>query len=208
MSRFPAALRAALLAAAALLALVGPGIAGSPGFRPISGMLLPSRPEQAVLGSRLAPRDGPSDLRDELERRSISIRRALRTPAASPSATAVPPATPQPEPSPQWPVVTGRASSYSSTAGYDGQPVIALPGAMGGRYTGAIQGYATVCADRCARLAVVDWCDCYWGSADQRVVDISHAAWPLVSDQPLSRGIIEVRVILDDPHLAATWWGG
>jgi hypothetical protein len=103
------------------------------------------------------------------------------------------------------PVVTGTASTYPTTAGFSGRPAVALPGALGGRYTGAVQGYVTICADRCARLAVVDWCQCYWGTADERVVDLSHAAWPLVSDAPLTRGLIQVRIILDDPTLAARW---
>lgn len=92
--------------------------------------------------------------------------------------------------------VNGTASTYAGTAGYIGVPSVALPGPLGGQYTGAVQGYVTVCADRCARLPVVDWCDCYWGSADQRVADLSHAAWPLVTDRPLSAGLVRVRVIV------------
>ncbi|HYN64996.1 MAG TPA: hypothetical protein VES36_10380 [Candidatus Limnocylindrales bacterium] len=113
---------------------------------------------------------------------------------------------PHPTPSePNAPVVRGTASTYTGTAGYVGRPSVALPGPLGGRYTGAVTGYVTVCADRCARLAVVDWCDCHWGSNDQRVIDLSHAAWPLVTDQPLSAGLVQVRVILSDPQLASVW---
>ncbi len=67
---------------------------------------------------------------------------------------------------------------------------------MGGAYTGAVQGYVTVCAERCARLPVVDWCECYWDTGDQRIVDLSHAAWALVTDMPLEEGLIEVKVYL------------
>jgi len=95
------------------------------------------------------------------------------------------------------PTITGIASNYAGTAGWMGRATVALPGDLGGRYTGEVTGFVTVCADRCARLPVVDWCQCYWGSADQRVVDLSHAAWALVSDRPLESGLVDVRLILE-----------
>jgi hypothetical protein len=130
---------------------------------------------------------------------------AASAPNVDPRDDRVPLLSPAPSQEPGYPVVTGTASNYQGTAGFGGEAVVALPGAMGGRYTGAIQGWATVCADRCARLPVVDWCQCYWGTADRRVADISHAAWPLITNKPLSAGLVRVRVILDDPHLAAVW---
>lgn len=103
-------------------------------------------------------------------------------------------ATPTPVPANE---VTGIASNYPGTAGWMGQATVALPGALGGAYTGEVNGYVTVCADRCARLPVVDWCQCYWGTGDQRVVDLSHPAWALVSDVPLAQGLVEVRLVLE-----------
>jgi hypothetical protein len=100
----------------------------------------------------------------------------------------------QDEPDPE---VVGIASTYAGTAGWMGQATAALPGDLGGRYTAEVNGFVTVCADRCARLPVVDWCQCYWGTADERVVDLSHAAWALVSDQPLAAGLIDVRLVLE-----------
>ncbi|MEO5987107.1 MAG: hypothetical protein ABIW50_03370 [Candidatus Limnocylindria bacterium] len=93
--------------------------------------------------------------------------------------------------------VTGIGSNYPGTAGWMGEATVALPGDLGGRYTGEVDGHVTVCADRCVRLPVVDWCQCYWGTADERVVDLSHPAWALVSDAPLEEGLIEVSVILE-----------
>ena len=89
-------------------------------------------------------------------------------------------------------VIIGIASNYPGTAGWVGQATVALPGDLGGRYTGEVNGEVTVCADRCATFPVVDWCQCYWGTDDQRIVDLSHAAWAIISDAPLSEGLIEV----------------
>ena len=88
--------------------------------------------------------------------------------------------------------VKGKASNYAGTAGFIGTPTVALPGPLGGRYTGRIRGYVTVCGDHCVKLPVVDYCDCYWGSNDQRVVDLSYEAWDLVSDKPKEEGLIPV----------------
>ena len=93
--------------------------------------------------------------------------------------------------------VRGIASNYPGTAGWSGEATVALPGALGGRYNGEVNGFVTVCVDRCVRLPVVDWCQCYWGTADERIVDLSHTAWGLVTDEPLETGLVEVRVRLE-----------
>jgi hypothetical protein len=96
-------------------------------------------------------------------------------------------------------VVTGMASSYAEQRGWEGQPTVALPVEMGGGLPDGEPRYVMVCADHCVVLPVVDSCPCYVGTADQRVANLSHAAWRMVSDMPLEEGIIEVEVHLEPP---------
>lgn len=93
-------------------------------------------------------------------------------------------------------LVTGIASSYPESPGWEGEATIALPAEIGGGIPSGEPSVVLVCADRCATLPVVDSCPCYVGSSNQRVANLSHAAWAMVSDAPLSRGLIEVQLHL------------
>jgi hypothetical protein len=94
-------------------------------------------------------------------------------------------------------VITGQATWYCCSLGWRGQAVVALPGALGGHYDAPPAArFVTVCADRCALLPVVDYCGCLWGTASQKVADLSPEAWAAISDSGLSRGVITVTVHL------------
>jgi hypothetical protein len=93
--------------------------------------------------------------------------------------------------------LTGMASSYRFTHGFETTPTVALPVALGSTVHGSTPRWVGVCADRCARLPVVDVCDCYYGTDEQRIVNLSHAAWELISDKPLAEGVIPVDLYLD-----------
>ncbi|MBA3687291.1 MAG: hypothetical protein H0W81_00400 [Chloroflexi bacterium] len=93
--------------------------------------------------------------------------------------------------------ISGNATWYCCSAGWRGQAVVALPGALGGHYAAPPAArFVTVCADRCAVLPVADYCDCVWGTASQKVADLSPEAWAAISDSPTSRGVIAVTVTL------------
>lgn len=118
-------------------------------------------------------------------------RSLLSAPRANPAIAAAPPPPPDPL------LAAGLASSYPFNAGWEGKATVALPVALGGHPAPAAPGSVAVCADRCVVLPVVDSCDCYFGTPDQRVVNLSHLAWAAVSDAPLAEGLIAVRVYRD-----------
>lgn len=196
------AIVALLAAAAVVFALLGGVNAATPTPRKHAA-LLPRATEQQVLAAR-----GTASVRNPIDAEAIprtppSARPAqpsrVATRVAKPTPTSAPKTTP-PTAAPASKSdrsVTGTASNYGGTAGFMGRAAVALPGALGGRYTGKINGYVTVCADRCARLPIVDWCQCYWGTSRQRIVDLSHEAWRAVSDLPVSRGLMTVRLLLE-----------
>ncbi len=127
----------------------------------------------------------------------------LPTPGSAPmEATLYLNATPPPAPVIVAPpttgdTISGSATWYCCSLGYRGEAVVALPGALGGHYDAPpASRYVTVCGDRCARLPVVDYCGCSWGTASQKVADLSPEAWAAVSDSSLSMGVIHVTIHL------------
>lgn len=142
--------------------------------------------------------------------RSLPVE-ALGAPTALPAPASVaatahfaPVATPKPPPPPQavpppptGATVSGKATYYCCTLGYRGQAVVALPAAFGGHYDPPPAArYVTICADRCARIPVVDRCGCYWGTASQKVADLSPEAWTAITDRSRSLGVVQVTIHL------------
>lgn len=93
-------------------------------------------------------------------------------------------------------LVTGMASSYGESAGWEGQATVALPLELGGGIPAGEPTHVLVCADRCVSMPVVDSCPCYVGTADQRVANLSHEAWRQVTDFPLEEGLVQVEIHL------------
>lgn len=161
---------------------------GTPGRERAAALTLAQLPQPLAPESLAAPSALPTPPSVSME--ATLYLRPTPPPTPRPAAPAPPP--------PTGPTVTGKATWYCCTLGYRGQAVVALPGALGGRYDPAPPSrYVTVCADRCVTLPVVDYCDCYWGTANQRVADLSPEAWAAVSNAPQSRGVITVTVRLD-----------
>jgi hypothetical protein len=169
-----------------------------------------NRPASTLDRSAVAGRERSAaltlyELARSIPAENIEPTAALPTPASAPmQATLYRNPTPAPRPAPVLVVpppsgrsVKGDATWYCCTIGYRGQAVVALPGPLGGRYDPVPAARSvTVCADRCAVLPVVDYCECAWGTANQKVADLSPEAWAAISDRSQSLGVIPVTVRL------------
>ena len=187
----------ALLAAADAPVVVTPDRGGSPG-RESSALLSLSTVLEPVGAEALTPpRALPTPPAALMQATLMPLPAA---PAESQSATPAPslaPATPTPRPTPVGETFTGAATWYCCSLGWRGEAVVALPGPLGGQYDAPpASTFVTVCAERCVSLPVVDYCECHWGTADEKVADLSPEAWAAVSDEPLSAGVITVTVQL------------
>jgi hypothetical protein len=129
---------------------------------------------------------------------ATAVMQATMINAATPLPTPVAPPPVSPPPAPLiGDTITGLATWYCCSAGWTGEAVVALPGALGGHYDSPPAARSvTVCADRCVSLPVADYCGCAWGTADQKVADLSPEAWALVSDQGRGAGVIRVTIHL------------
>lgn len=164
--------------------LAGPLEAGPPSrpvpvpqdlFRPIDTRAAPShaRPE--------AP-----PIVDALPRQSAPARPTLPQAAPRPLAEAVAPRQPAAAPrgggiagQASWYCLAGRSACHHSYPDGPGRDLYAAAGprlraALGPAWRGRT---VTVCAARCARVRLVDWCQCYAGRSIEKVIDLYHDAW-------------------------------
>lgn len=147
------------------------------GAEHITASILPT-PAAAQMEATLHPVSAPSSA-PRPKPATASTTRPVATPAANSD------------------TITGTATWYCCSLGYRGQAVVALPGAFDGHYDPPPAARTvTVCADRCVSLPVADYCDCYWGTASQKVADLSPEAWAAVTDRPRSAGVVTVTVQL------------
>lgn len=100
-------------------------------------------------------------------------------------------------PAPTSGSVSGKASWYCCTRGWTGQAVVALPQALGGHFDPAPDAslWVTICADRCARIPVVDACGCHYGTDAQKVADLSPEAWAAITSKDrYVYGVVQVTI--------------